>query len=143
MSERFSNHSLSVRNMRSTICHEVGGDSLDAMPMHGEVSGSLTDIARSIIWHFTSAGRPGIGCEKEFCDKRFEPWAKSTFEKCAPANWPWFRLGGHNLGHNEKNAKNLPLKQLRQISDKRGETWCARRDSNSRPNASEAFALSS
>jgi integrase len=30
---------------------------------------------------------------KEFCDKRFEPWAKSTFEKSSPANWLWFRGG--------------------------------------------------
>jgi integrase len=30
---------------------------------------------------------------KEFCDKRFEPWAKSTFEKSTPTNWLWFRGG--------------------------------------------------
>jgi hypothetical protein len=30
---------------------------------------------------------------REFCDKRFEPWAKSTFEKSVPTNWLWFRGG--------------------------------------------------
>ena len=30
---------------------------------------------------------------KEFCDTRFEPWAKSTFEKTTPTNWLWFRGG--------------------------------------------------
>ena len=30
---------------------------------------------------------------KEFCDHRFEPWAKSTFEKSVKNNWLWFRGG--------------------------------------------------
>src|SRR5277367_4394168 len=30
---------------------------------------------------------------KEFCDHRFEPWAKSTFEKSVENNWLWFRGG--------------------------------------------------
>jgi integrase len=30
---------------------------------------------------------------KEFCTSRFEPWAKSIFEKNALNNWLWFRGG--------------------------------------------------
>ena len=30
---------------------------------------------------------------KELCDHRFEPWAKSTFEKSVKNNWLWFRGG--------------------------------------------------
>src|SRR5882757_1622447 len=30
---------------------------------------------------------------REFCTSRFEPWAKSTFEKNALNNWLWFRGG--------------------------------------------------
>jgi hypothetical protein len=33
--------------------------------------------------------------------------------------------------------------ELPQKVEKKAEEWCARRDSNSRPNAPEAFALSS
>jgi thymidylate synthase len=29
----------------------------------------------------------------EFCDKRFKPWAKASFEKSTPANWYWYRAG--------------------------------------------------
>jgi hypothetical protein len=29
----------------------------------------------------------------EFCKDRFEPWAKSSFEKSTPANWLWYRAG--------------------------------------------------
>ena len=31
--------------------------------------------------------------ERDFCASRFEPWAKSTFEKNARNNWLWFRGG--------------------------------------------------
>src|SRR5215472_9712259 len=27
----------------------------------------------------------------DFCSNRFEPWAKSTFEKAQPATWKWYR----------------------------------------------------
>ena len=53
------------------------------------------------------------------------------------------RLGGHNFGHSQKTAE-IPADQKElQVTDGKGEGWCARRDSNSRPNAPEAFALSS
>jgi len=30
---------------------------------------------------------------KNFCDERFEPWAKASFEKSVLNNWYWFRTG--------------------------------------------------
>lgn len=30
---------------------------------------------------------------KQFCDDRFEPWAKATFERTSPATWKWYRAG--------------------------------------------------
>src|SRR5437773_790579 len=30
---------------------------------------------------------------KEFCDRRFEPWAKASFEKTCKNNWLWYRAG--------------------------------------------------
>jgi integrase len=53
------------------------------------------------------------------------------------------RLSGHNIGHTKvKGDFSLQL-ELPQSVEKKTEDWCARRDSNSRPNAPEAFALSS
>ena len=53
------------------------------------------------------------------------------------------QLTGHKIGHNEKKAENPPSEETLQLTEENQEVWCARRDSNSRPNASEAFALSS
>jgi Phage integrase family len=53
------------------------------------------------------------------------------------------RLSGHNIGHSERTGDFSPVLELPQNVEKKGEAWCARRDSNSRPNAPEAFALSS
>jgi len=52
-------------------------------------------------------------------------------------------MAGHKIGHNpEMSAKNV--RDIEPVNDANNEvTWCARRDSNSRPNAPEAFALSS
>ena len=49
----------------------------------------------------------------------------------------------HKIGHSgEMMVKNDKEKQL--VNEVNNEViWCARRDSNSRPNAPEAFALSS
>ena len=30
---------------------------------------------------------------KEFCERRFSPWAKATFENTCRNNWFWFRAG--------------------------------------------------
>src|SRR5260370_3843460 len=51
--------------------------------------------------HRTSLAKGEVGIRerkpipslKEFCDQRFEPWAKATFEHTSPNNWPWFRSG--------------------------------------------------
>ena len=53
------------------------------------------------------------------------------------------RLGGHNIGHSENKTDFSSMVELPQKVEKKAEEWCARRDSNSRPNAPEAFALSS
>ncbi len=51
--------------------------------------------------HRTSLAKGEVGIRekktlptlKEFTEKRFEPWAKSSFEKSTPANWFWYRTG--------------------------------------------------
>jgi integrase len=53
------------------------------------------------------------------------------------------RLGGHKIGHSQKLAETQIEEESLQPVEGREEVWCARRDSNSRPNAPEAFALSS
>jgi integrase len=52
-------------------------------------------------------------------------------------------LGGHKFGHSEQTTENSPSQENPEISENQEVGWCARRDSNSRPNAPEAFALSS
>ncbi|MCU1332718.1 MAG: hypothetical protein JWM08_1710 [Candidatus Angelobacter sp.] len=52
-------------------------------------------------------------------------------------------LGGHNYRHNNENAAFVPATKTAATDDAEGLEWCARRDSNSRPVASEATALSS
>src|SRR5438309_8887146 len=44
---------------------------------------------------------------KEFCDRRFEPWARATFERTCLNNWLWFRAGIRRLRSYEPlaNAK--------------------------------------
>jgi len=34
---------------------------------------------------------------RDFCDQRFEPWAKSSFEKNTLNNWLWYRAGIRSL----------------------------------------------
>jgi integrase len=53
------------------------------------------------------------------------------------------RLGGHSIGHTPKAPEISKQKEQPQLTEGQGEVWRARRDSNSRPNAPEAFALSS
>jgi integrase len=48
---------------------------------------------------------------KEFCEKRFEPWAKATFETTEPNNWYWFRTGIRRLTTFDGLAKK-PLDQI-------------------------------
>src|SRR5690242_12265821 len=42
---------------------------------------------------------------KEFCERRFEPWAKATFEHTCRNNWLWFRAGIRRLIAYEPLAK--------------------------------------
>jgi hypothetical protein len=53
------------------------------------------------------------------------------------------RLGGHNSGHRPELENSTERRDYLEASDNKGENWCARRDSNSRPIAPEAIALSS
>jgi len=53
------------------------------------------------------------------------------------------RLSGHNIGHSEETREISEKQEAPQLIEGNEEIWCARRDSNSRPNAPEAFALSS
>jgi integrase len=42
---------------------------------------------------------------KEFCEHRFQPWAKATFEHTCRNNWLWFRAGTRRLIAYEPLAK--------------------------------------
>jgi hypothetical protein len=51
--------------------------------------------------HRTSLAKGEVGIREKkavpslrsFCDDRFEPWAKATFEENAWKNWEWYRVG--------------------------------------------------
>src|ERR1700747_811 len=59
--------------------------------------------------HRTSLAKGEVGIRekkvaptlKEFCDRRFEPWAKATFEHTCSNNWFWFRAGIRRLTAHE------------------------------------------
>jgi integrase len=69
--------------------------------------------------HRTSLAKGEVGIRdkkaaptlKEFCEKRFESWAKATFEESSPNNWLWFRGGIRRLTAFEPLSK-LPLDQI-------------------------------
>src|SRR5207302_4775586 len=48
----------------------------------------------------------------EFCDKRFEPWAKATFEKSSPKTWLDFYRVGLRAARNYKPLANLRLDEI-------------------------------
>jgi integrase len=52
------------------------------------------------------------------------------------------RLGGHNSGHSPETLKSPQIAECPDVVEVKEEVWCARRDSNSRPIAPEAIALS-
>ena len=52
-------------------------------------------------------------------------------------------MGGHEIGHSEEKSYTNEQEKMPVNTDNNEVVWCARRDSNSRPNAPEAFALSS
>jgi len=53
------------------------------------------------------------------------------------------RMSGHNSGHSSKSRELLKGLESLQTNEAQGKEWRARRDSNSRPIAPEAIALSS
>ena len=65
--------------------------------------------------HRTSLAKGEVGIRdkipaptlKKFCERRFEPWAKATFEHTCLNNWLWFRAGIRRLTRYEPlaNAK--------------------------------------
>jgi integrase len=63
--------------------------------------------------HRTSLAKGEVGIRekkvaptlKDFCDRRFEPWAKATFEHTCPNNWLWFRAGIRRLTAHEPLAR--------------------------------------
>jgi len=63
-------------------------------------------------------GEVGIRDKKQsltlakFCDERFEPWAKSTFEKSSPKTWLDFYRVGLRAARNYKPLANLRLNEI-------------------------------
>jgi integrase len=63
--------------------------------------------------HRTSLAKGEVGIREkkpvptlaEFCEKRFEPWAKAMFQSTCPNNWFWFRSGIRRLKAHEPLAK--------------------------------------
>jgi len=63
--------------------------------------------------HRTSLAKGEVGIRekktaptlREFCDRRFEPWAKATFQHTCRNNWFWFRAGIRRLTAHEPLSK--------------------------------------
>ena len=84
--------------------------------------------------HRTSLAKGEVGIREkkpvptlsEFCEKRFEPWAKSSFEKNTPANWLWYRAGIRAL----LAYKPLAKAKLDQIGNEVAAEYAAHRQSD-------------
>lgn len=69
--------------------------------------------------HRTSLAKGEVGIREkklvstlsEFCDARFEPWAKATFEENAKKSWLWYRTGIRAL-LSSKKMSNLHLDKI-------------------------------
>lgn len=69
--------------------------------------------------HKTSLAKGEVGIREkkpvptlsEFCGARFEPWAKSTFEKTYLSTWLWYRAGVRAL-LSHKAIASLPLNEI-------------------------------
>lgn len=69
--------------------------------------------------HRTSLAKGEVGIRerkpmptlREFCAKRFEPWAKSTFERACPTTWKWY-LAGMRAILEYKPFASLPLNEI-------------------------------
>jgi integrase len=53
---------------------------------------SLCSNACRLTWE-----RRSVPTLRDFCEKRFEPWAQATFERTCRNNWYWFRAGIRRL----------------------------------------------
>jgi integrase len=82
--------------------------------------------------HRTSLAKGEVGIREkkpsptlmEFIDNRFEPWAKSTFEKTSPKTWlDWYRVGLRAL----KSYKPLVNCTLEEIKDEKIADFAAHR----------------
>ena len=63
----------------------------------------------------------------EFVDKRFEPWAKASFEKSSPKTWfDWYRVGLRAL----KNFKPLANTKLDEITGEKIADFAAKRQAD-------------
>jgi len=90
-------------------------------------------IARNIeSAHKTSLAKGGVGIREkkpspslaEFIDKRFEPWAKASFEKTSPKAWlDWYRPNLRAL----KAFKQLATCKLEEISTEKIAAFTAHR----------------
>ncbi len=71
-------------------------------------SAHRTSLAKGLVGIREKKAAPTL---REFCEKRFEPWAKATFETTSPNNWYWFRSGIRRLTAFDGLAK-TPLDQI-------------------------------
>src|SRR5215813_159373 len=84
--------------------------------------------------HRTSLAKGEVGIRdkkqsptlSKFCDERFEPWAKSTFEKSSPKTWlDFYRVGIRTI----RNYKPLSGLKLDEITSERASEFSAYRQS--------------
>src|SRR5439155_8457287 len=59
----------------------------------------------------------------EFCKERFEPWARSNFEKTCRNNWLWYRAGVRAL----LRHRALDLRRLNEIGGETVSEFAAKR----------------
>lgn len=85
--------------------------------------------------HRTSLAKSEVGIREkkpvptlaEFIDKRFEPWAKATFEKASPNTWlDWYRVGLRAI----KAYQPLADAKLDEITSERKAGFAAHRQTN-------------
>jgi integrase len=71
-------------------------------------SAHRTSLAMGLVGIREKKAVPSL---RTFCDDRFEPWAKTTFEESAWKNWEWYRVGVRALLSCRKIA-DLPLNEI-------------------------------
>jgi integrase len=114
----------------------LGTSSLSTARRYGSPPGRRTNTLRE-IWSLLIAHRsqrakwairekkPGMTLA-EFCDDRFEPWAKSTFGKSSPKTWlDFYRVGLRAI----RNCRSLAGLRLDEITSERAAEFAAYRQS--------------